>query len=853
MGASRSIRKLGDLGRWDRRARVKRALIQLSLRREWAVDKFQSARDRWGIARSLAAQALVPFALSVGLYALVEGTSLVARRLQISPLAPFVERVSTHAYEAMVGSGVGAIATFLGLYYATVGVVASTVYGSVPASIRTLFVQEPNGVVYVRGVAYALIYGLLVLGAGAVGYGPSPLGLVVFGALTATSVLRLLILGGRIFNFFDPTALSAPLTKRFVSAATMASKIPASLNAASQITAHRRARGVLDLYRQLAMLLEDRTDRDATGPNRLTHQVLRLISWYATVKSRIPSDSTWWDRIPDHPNWLTAGYLEMNAALATATGIRPKLAPDPLWVESAVSDVLRRTLAAAYKARGSVGALGFAQGIANVVNHLAARLQVDEALVLERVWSGALRDITAAQPAETDQLTAHQVSVNQLAAAEQFVMPMIEAWLGYVRAASNISRQNLSAVVATALADRARLYSAPLPATTVRVLEGFAQKLDLEIKSEGRRITPSWWLEHFAARSIAMQLRESHDAILTSVDARVEPIIRHFAELGRHDLVSIATLSALELVHKIEAHQGTVRAAFEGLEGHKNSNTSIEFWPETPDDSGDIVRLRATLNLHLARALPNLRNEKFHRDSPDVYGQTYQFLLEALFVEILEGDDVIASDIFTTLFHEVDYVRARLRADLVDNNLDAQLAYAAEPLAALMELSGYACLMERVNGTGIWTTVQSLWDSSLAADGTGEIAQVHVVALEIAEDHLGFNPGTMARSMRSQRLRQTLSDRGIRGGRRPRGTRNVTPRDPIMAVFVPGDHGGHEVVADLFVAEYLMRHLPSTTRLSVRTRSAIDALGYERERAVPQASAPERHQTDPPTEGPLNA
>lgn len=828
MKAERSIRRLGNLGRWDRRARWNRTRVRLTLSFENMKDKLESGQDRWRIARSLAAQIFVPFVLSLALFALVEGVALAGRRLGIEELSFWVTRVQDDTYESLAGAGVGAIATFLGLYYATVGVVASTVYGSVPPGIRTLFVREPSGVVYVRGVAYALVFGLLLLAAGAVGYRPSPASLAVFTLLAATSVLRLLILGGSIFNFFDPTALTLPLTKRFISAAKMASTTPASLNAASQMTAHARARAVLHLYGQLAMLLEDRRARDSSGPNRVTGQILRLISRYTTVKHRIPSESAWWGQVPSHPNWLTAGHLELTAALNTATGLQPRLVADTLWIETAAADVLQRTLSSAYEARGSAGALGFAKDIAKVINHLSSRLQVDEAMVLESVWSGALRNITAAQPVETDQLTGHQVAVNQLAAAEQAVMPMTEAWLGFIRAASRIVSQDLPSITRRALSSRSNLYSAPLPASTIKLLEGFAQKLDLEVATERRRITPLWWLSHFTARSIATHLKESHDVILQSVNSRVDPIIGHFSAESRHDLAAVAALSALELVHKIEVHQGVMKAAFDGLSRHRNDNTSVDYWPETPNDANEVVRMRATLNRGLSETLPHLRGSAFNEGSPDIYGQTYQVILEAVFVEILEGDSPLALDLFTSLFREVDHVRERLRTDVADHNLDIRIAYSAEPLMSLMELSGYACLMEHVNGTGIWSSIKLLWDGLLANGEAGEIARRYIVALEVSGNHLGFNPGTMGRSTRYQRVRQILSERGIRGGRR-RQVKSSEHINPIISMFVPGDHGGHEEIADLFVAEYLVDNLPPGDPLPTRTRSVVNALKKQRD------------------------
>jgi hypothetical protein len=841
MGATRSIRNLGNPRLWNQRARVRRARLSASLQLERVRDIANATRERWKISWSLACQMLLPLFISVGVFVLVEGGATVIRRFESPEVAPFVLRVTSGSYETLVSAGVGAIATFLGLYFATVGVVASTVYGAVPPGVRALFVQEPNGVVYIRGVAYALVFGLLILASGALGYRPSPLGIAFFSLFATVSVLRLLILGARVFNFFDPSALSAPLMKRFVAAARLASTAPGSLNPASQVTANDRARAVLDLYRHLAVLLEDGRARDASGSNRLTNQVLRLVSWYSTVKYRIPPGSAWWVRQPEHPNWLTAGYFDLNIALSTATGLRPKLAANPLWVEMAAADILQRTLASAYRARGSAGALRFAESVANVINHLSSRLQVDEAMVMETVWSTSIREMTSAVPDGTNQLTPQETELNQLAAAEQVVMPMIEAWLGFTRAAKDLAHQDLPAAITRALRNRSEMYRVALPAPSVKVLEEFAKKIDVEIEVEGRRVTPNWWLNHFIARSVATHLKASHDAIVNSIDARIEPIIQEFADNGRQDLASVAALSALELVHKIDAHQSTVRDAFDALSKHRSVNVSVDYWPETPNDNARVQRLRATLNRHLVIALPALRGGAFDKASPDIYGQSYQFVTYATFEEILEGDSDLALDLIRAMLGEVAAVRERVKWDLAEHSLEARAAHSVEPIVAVMELSGYACLMSEITGAGIWPEVRKLWDEFLADHEDGSMAAFLITAAQIAEDHMSFSPGSMGRSMRSQRVRQTLAERGIRGGRTARFEAPSAVSSPIISVFVLGDYGGHEVIADLFIAEYLLPRLPRDTKLPTRTKAAVKALAVERTKfsnTAPQAEVP---------------
>jgi hypothetical protein len=134
------------------------------------------------------------------------------------------EPVSRDSYDGFVAAVVTALATFLALFFTTVGVIASTAYARVPGAIRRLFVREQTSNIYVWSVAIGLVFGIALLALPIMSrFEFRGLTLAVFAVLALFSVLSLVILGRDLFNFFDPSMLSRRLYPEFLSAVRSAS------------------------------------------------------------------------------------------------------------------------------------------------------------------------------------------------------------------------------------------------------------------------------------------------------------------------------------------------------------------------------------------------------------------------------------------------------------------------------------------------------------------------------------------------------------------------------------------------------------------------------------------------------
>ena len=846
-----AVHRLTELGQeayWQDRQRARLRRLRWSQRTQRLQAGANQQRDDFRLvaALALARGAVIPALGGVVLVVLAELLGWALHTTGWSFLDRVDARLPSGSYEMLAAAAVTAEATFLALFYTTVGVVVSNAYMTVPAEIRQLFVDERGGTIYVRGVVRALVFGVLILLADVVGYRPFELSLLVLAVLAVVSVLRLAVLGPKLFNFFDPSSLSTPLARRFQRALRRASTPSTAEDEASQDAAHAAAAEALQLYRKIASMLVERPVGDATARTNIAVQLRNVAAEYATRKTAIPSASLWWNRVQSHPNWLTLDHTRLGVALGTATGVQAELVPDTLWVEREIARALTDVL----KAVGANSQLARAIAVMDIVSPLpgllASRLQVDEAIVVQRALSSSMSLVAANATSAAGDSDVSMATLTGQAAAQRCVLPLTELWLGYARAAHTVAQQDLSRIFDDALNTEGGLYKTGLPRVTLDLFERFARQIKLEQQAEGQRVTPAWWVHHYAARSLGQALLTGHQVILREIADRTDQPAADAITAEQYDLAATTIFASLELVTKLEAHQPDIDAAFARLDQLRNDNAGSAEWPQPPTPGDAVAHLRRNLLKQLAICIPKLRTSTHDANVPDLYGQAYRFLFDAVFEALLADQPEATLDLIGTLFVESGAVRERLLTDLANHEVRAQVVYSSEPFMGLMELSGYAILMQELNGHGCWDAIRDMWDRVLASSTGPALQDMLIGTVLVLESIFALTESGLGRTNRAMRLNQLLRDQGIESQEYWTGfgqtQRLPAHSSPIVSAFAPGDLGMPGDLVDLFIAEYLRPRLPQDAEIPRSVDALIDRLDRYR------AQSP-TDDADPPSPG----
>lgn len=828
------MRVLGKPSRWRRRLRRRRRMIRRSERRQARRSRFDGQRKNLVVAVRLAHQTWRLAASAVLLLALTEviGSGLAGISWPVlhvrsasldlgsrwNPLTLLAMLADPGQYNTLAATAVGAEATLLALFYATVGVVASTAYSSVPADIRQLFVESRIGAVYTRGIVRAFVYtaGLSLLAA--FGFHARAVTLVTATFLALLAALRLLVVGTAPFNFFDPAALTETLPNKFARALKIAALPPTATDEGSQRRAHREAAVVLDHYRRIVDLLTSKPVLNSSAPLKVAQQLLALSAAYASTKDTIPSNSNWWGRITKYPNWFLMSPTELQLALATSTGSQGSVEPDHLWVERQTSSDIGQLLVTQHTIRLDAFT-GFVDRATQHLRRLAANLQMREAQMLEEQLGQAIWHAVDARP-EGDEQERFVHQRDRVVASQRAILLLTNGWLGVIDAANAIRAVDLSDKVDRAVSTRQRIERVPAPRELLQFLEDVSERLSFERASEGRTVSPMWWIHHHVARILAGSLVEACTSVLARFDTQLVPLIDRSIAKSDWDVASMTALAALEFIAKAQNLGSEIRCALAKL-GESRSDAVLEFnWPVLPE--GPLIAPDARIHTltRLSLCLAHLNSEPFESTRLDLFGQTYSFLFDGAFDAILASNSTTAATLFGAVFDARSRATTRLARDLATQLPEAQVAYGLEPTVGMMELSGYAILMQEMDGGDTWEQLRAYWERDRNAVGE-RFTQGLVAALDFLDDVFMPTAGDIARNSRSRRLRQLFEDRGISSPEADYGpirqrreqSRASAGGSRIVAAFAGASMGVSYDLADLFIVIFVQPLLPEGASL----------------------------------------
>jgi hypothetical protein len=839
---------------WERRARQRRSRLALSRMRSASRDRVDKSRHGANALGRLLVGAAWSGAAAVLAVALLEAAA-GALNHHHSAIARLVKPLDSSDYEAFVSAAVGAEAVFLALFFTTVGVIAATAYSNVPGEVRQLFVRERASRTYAYTVVWALVFGILILAGSSVGHKPHAISVVVFAVLVLLSVLSLVRLGTELFNFFDLSSLSRGLPRRFVRAVKAATASPRHVpDEGRQQALHVQGAAVLDLYRQLSVLIVNREGGEAKAPRRLIQQLLGMWTAYGAHKPAIPTSSRWFALTPAHANWLTMDSTRLGAALATRTGIQPTLAPDPLWVEHELAKRLRELLPLVLRGDGWATGIELADMSNGLVDQLASRFHVEEALLLARTTARELNtarasDVSGDISTGRDAPLGDHRATFRTAAVERSAIGLTAAWLGFVRSVKGIDAERFSRALDRAVASATSPYAAAAPRPLLLVLEEVAEGIAFENRTEGHRVTPSWWVHHVGARAFSQVLLRGVKDLLHEVEESVVARAESSELESEPEARTVLVFDGLELAYKVAWGLGEIHQGLQRLATLQNTAAGEDTWPTDDLDDDTPREYERRLLRVLAKTVFKLPSDAHDETRPDLFGQAYKRLYDATFHALLQGDHELARDLFGVVIATADQARARLIMDLAPQAPRQQLVFGTEPLVDLMEISGYALFMQELDHDGIWPDVKARWDAIMSGREAPAIAQQLTVVLDARAQIFALTSGDTERTGRRMALGRLLEDRRVVGrshylGPGERTDEPPPTQSPIVTVFAPDGFGYNGNLEDLFVVEYLLgRPQARGATLPRRAEMLRDRITRARERAS-QNDEPQPPETD---------
>ena len=703
-------------------------------------------------------------------------------------------------------SGIGGV--FIGLYYAAISTIGGSIYAKVPNNIRDLLAQERVGNVYMNFLSFITFLGLSLVSFRILGLERIHLAIPLMLVAAGIGIIAFVKLGQRVFYLFDPTALSQRLFGQLRQFIKMVMAGGHRWNdAAFQRHANKLASSSLDTLETLTDITNREVHLSGEPFISLSKKLITFLLFYDRSKNHIPSDSQWYEQKYVHRDWYRTDDSMVSIAHQTGTTLRPDITNDKEWVEARVLMIIKQCLDINLKEERYNEILELLGYIDAYLKQLAIIGRTSRAFEIIEEFGGIV--LHAISPKSETEIVSNEV-LEKLSIIERFASIPITIALAcrehIEKLDSKVVERRLSKIKWSNDAD---IYKHDFPSYCLPRLEWFKPRLDFEVSTEGRIVTPIWYQKELLLQIEADTFVENTRVLINQGASLYKSWIDKTTEAKHPWLVGALMSLEWEFWHKVD-HQMVIWP-------HKWSNLSYEKkieglpWSVFEYDKlkqaskgrqTELLRLMSTHNLMLAF---QERPDGF----PDYAGQFLHTSGEVLVEALLNNEQDLLRNVFSMYFYGcfMRFNNLCPKAASMDWRVQQDIKIAAAPLLDLIELSGYARLMADYHGNDqIWQIVVNVWDKYFA--DKGEDSQLPLLAgvISFTEGAFEIPHRGVLRTNWKMRFSQQLSN----VPRHEVHSRHIITSDtvidhesPLIRIFAREPYGSFHDGIDIFITLYL--------------------------------------------------
>jgi hypothetical protein len=728
-------------------------------------------------------------------------------------------------------SGIGGV--FIGLYYAAISTIGSSIYAKVPNNIRDLLTTERVGNVYMHFLSFITILSLTFVSFRILGFDRLYLAIPIMLTCGGVGIIAFVKLGQRAFYFFDPTALSINLYAQLRQHIKMTKAGGYRWNdAAFQRHANKLANQSLDTLKTLTDITKNEVHLRGAPFISLSKNLITFLLFYEKSKKCIPSSSQWYEEKYVHRDWYRTDDSRVSIAHQTGTTLHPDITNNKEWVEENVLPIILDCLEINLKEERYNEVLGLIEYIDAYLTLLARNARADHAFeILEMIGKKVLETIS---PEVETELVTEEV-LEKLAVIERISMLPITIAIScreYIEEInSEIIRKRLLKIDWNNDVD---IYRNEFASYSLPRLEWFKSKLSFEKKSEGKIVTPIWY-----QKELLLQIES--DVYVDNVNSIIYKGKDLFSNWinktisAKHPWLAGAVMSnEWEFWHKVD-HQMEIwpdkwaeLSDGKNIEGLPWSNFDIEKLKDVSKcRQSELLKLMSTQSIMLA--FPD-QPEGF----PDYSGQFLHTSGEISFDSLLTNNHDLLKNVFTKYLYGCLMRFDKLRPGETSTDWRAQqeIKIAAAPLLDVIELSGYAKLMaDYHDNVQLWQVIVDSWDEYIKDKVGASPLPLFAASISLTEGGFEIPHRGALRSNWEIRINRKLSEvpRHEDYSRRSFGSDTVIEHDsPLIRIFAREPYGSFHDGIDIFITYYL-RTKDETEQLEFgrRRRDLQDSIDRE--------------------------
>jgi hypothetical protein len=792
-----------------------------------AKQALRSARESVSISRQILILILGQLVIAALIISIL---GLSARALADRGVLSALWKQPSHpsAYANLLATVIQVAGVFLGLYFTAVSFVASTIYARVPADIRSVLMQERVGNFYIKVVALLGATATVLLAIYSLGFPSFNLYLIFTAIMAILAILSFVILGFRVFKFFDPAALVDFLAGDILRSIRGAT--PSGFGWADhsfQAYYQRQAERSLETYGNIVRVASAKKAVTGQTSLSLTQRLFRLLRAYGKYKIEVPTESYWFKRRNEHPNWFTSESAALTLALSSGTPLQPIAAPDSFWFEDSALKILAKLFGTLLEASEAPNLLSLVDSLRQCMDDLSEFGGVFEAVRLIKGLIPQMEPYLARKepsPEAPEELSFH------VAAVDAWCSVRISLLLGWSRGVTKRTARSFGRVL-DLLDWRSgkAIYRAGFPRLVVEQLEYLLPRLQFEQTAEGRIVSPPWYRLQLAAAAYLRYVSESLLEMMSQVERGFAEESEGFVSSKRYISAAQVIQRGLEMCEKLAFHLGKIREVVDSFEIFRR--VSDLPWPVI--DWSDLGRrsdaVRTRLLNSLARVAPFLATLPRSPALPDYFGQAYSVLAQETYGAMAMRRSALFDTLFPVLSSMTIVAYEKLKS-LTELDEETRLFLSAEPLADLFSISGFAIIYSELDGGSFWTTARTWWDSYLGEiPAPDQVLQFFATVRDFRHSRLRLLPRDTIRTSWQQDLAARLRERGVPDDFLPPLQRlsagpGYAQASPIIRLLVRTGRALIVDPEDLFFAVYVSSWRGMEEHLPRRAASLLRAL-----------------------------
>ncbi|WOJ95533.1 hypothetical protein R0137_09725 [Congregibacter brevis] len=723
-------------------------------------------------------------------------------------------------------SGIGGV--FIGLYYAAISTVGSSIYATVPDDVRSLLARERFGDVYMRLLAFLTFFCLIMVSMRLTGMPRNYLAVVLASVGGGVGIFAFVALGQRVFYFFDPTKLALTVFKELNG---WISKVEEGGNDWSdtnfQAHAQRNAARCISTIEALADTAIKQSHLSGDSLTELVRQSTSFLISYCERKPKIPTTSLWFEQKYRHYDWYATDDSRVSIAHQSSTQIQPEVVLDHFWFERRVEKVLLLSVRVSFEKKRYTHALKAIDCIDLYLNRLS---QTGEVVRCHELLKALEDDIAAVLFKEPDSIVE---SIETIAVFERLSSLLVSVSLGFrksvVATKASASEDFLNKINWLSSTD---IYRHDVPHYGLHRVEWIKKRLTFEIEADGRQISPPWYISEIYSLEEALRFQENVSQLVDCESVHFHTLSKICDDAQKYWLAAAILSGENEYWAKLQYQVVLWAGAWEALTG--DSRIKGLPWPKVSiDETNRTLRARQIdLISRMAQRMSLLYLTKKPEDCPDYPGQFLHTAGEYTFDSLIRNDVSFLETAFQNYLIGCFLMFEELApdGDLTDWRVQQRYKVAAAALLDLLDISGYAKLLADFhNNNRLWEIVEERWLTYLKSVPRIRLLTLLSGAVAITESGFEISHRSILRTAWKQSVDGLLRQLPrVDIARNRLGDDSVADhKSSLVRRFANDRHGAFDDGLDVFIEFFVRKNGGEELDFGRRRRSLREALDRE--------------------------